>query len=98
MQSSRAHTIVSLTITQTLNENKHFSTINIVDLAGSERLSQTGASGKTLNEGNYINLSLSTLNTVIRALAEKNLNKNILSKYCFFFMFNKINLILNLYN
>ena len=43
----------------------------LVDLAGSERLYSTGASGKRLKEGTYINLSLSTLGDVIKALSER---------------------------
>ena len=73
--SSRAHTVLEVTITQTRikkGEKKgqlKVSKINLVDLAGSERLSKTGAKGKTMLEGQKINLSLTTLGRVINALA-----------------------------
>jgi len=47
------------------------SVINLIDLAGSEKSSQTGATGDRLKEGNMINLSLSTLGNVIKALVDK---------------------------
>jgi len=51
-------------------------------LAGSEKSSQTGATGDRLKEGNMINLSLSTLGNVIKALVEKqNGKKNIVVPY-----------------
>lgn len=43
----------------------------LVDLAGSERLCSTGATGQRLKEGTHINLSLSTLGDVIKALSER---------------------------
>ncbi len=42
----------------------------LVDLAGSEKVGKTGASGQTLNEAKGINLSLTTLGKVIKALTE----------------------------
>ena len=42
--------------------------LNLVDLAGSERISQTGATGKILEEAKKINQSLSYLGRVILAL------------------------------
>lgn len=44
--------------------------LNLVDLAGSERISKTGATGKTLQEAQKINLSLTSLGLVIKALTE----------------------------
>ncbi len=42
----------------------------LVDLAGSEKISKTGAEGKVLDEAKKINLSLTTLGKVIKALTE----------------------------
>lgn len=43
----------------------------LVDLGGSERVLKTRASGKRLEEGKAINLSLSALGDVISALQRK---------------------------
>lgn len=43
----------------------------MVDLGGSERLLKTGATGRTMDEGKSINLSLSALADVISALKRK---------------------------
>jgi hypothetical protein len=51
-------------------ESSLSATINLVDLAGSERADKTQAEGARLKEGAAINLSLSTLGTVINLLAE----------------------------
>lgn len=75
--SSRAHTIVAITLTQkALNEKTKknmtkTSIVNLVDLAGSERADSTGATGDRLKEGSSINQSLSTLGNVIKALADQ---------------------------
>ena len=76
--SSRAHTVLTISFTQTFLDtttgqplNRKQSDINLVDLAGSERASKTGATGDRLTEGSNINLSLSTLGRVITALAKK---------------------------
>jgi len=73
--SSRAHTIVTITLGQIKKEDgidKEFaSDIVLVDLAGSERAESTGATGARLQEGIEINVSLSALGNVISALAEK---------------------------
>jgi len=45
--------------------------LNLVDLAGSERVGKTGSSGQTLKEAKYINKSLSFLEQVVIALANK---------------------------
>ena len=73
--SSRAHTIVTISLTQLMKEDgrtKELSSdIVLVDLAGSERAESTGAKGARLQEGIEINVSLSALGNVISALAEK---------------------------
>ena len=73
--SSRAHTIVTISLTQLMKEDgrtKELSSdIVLVDLAGSERAESTGATGARLQEGIEINVSLSALGNVISALAEK---------------------------
>nr|XP_006817089.1 PREDICTED: kinesin-like protein KIF28P-like [Saccoglossus kowalevskii] len=73
--SSRAHTIVSVTLIQKAKNQAgqmmtKTSIINLVDLAGSERVEKTGATGDRLKEGSMINQSLSTLGNVIKALAD----------------------------
>ena len=85
-QSSRSHAIFRLVIESTVKkgvehvgsaEDNAFrqSYLNLVDLAGSERTKDTGASGQTLKEAGTINLSLSCLSNIIRALAEKSAAK-----------------------
>ncbi|XP_067143109.1 kinesin-like protein KIF28 [Centruroides vittatus] len=74
--SSRAHTIVGITLIQKSRkaggqETSKISCVNLVDLAGSERVSSTGAKGDRLKEGAAINQSLSCLGNCIHALAEK---------------------------
>ena len=68
--SSRAHTLVTISFDQILNHNTDKETIkssiiNLVDLAGSERADATGATGDRLKEGANINKSLSALGNVI---------------------------------
>ncbi|ELU02132.1 hypothetical protein CAPTEDRAFT_196619 [Capitella teleta] len=80
--SSRAHTIVGITLIQKSKnaageETTKSSVINLVDLAGSERSESTGATGDRLKEGAAINTSLSALGNVIAALAEKSEGKNV---------------------
>jgi hypothetical protein len=79
--SSRAHTVVAIMYTQIEKDGKGpgkdkamTSKINLVDLAGSERAESTGATGDRLKEGAAINLSLSMLGNVIKALADKSNN------------------------
>jgi hypothetical protein len=76
-ESSRSHSIFTLKVHQREaveaaggKEIKIFSKINLVDLAGSERSSKTNATGARLKEGANINKSLTTLGTVINALAK----------------------------
>lgn len=81
--SSRAHTIVAISLIQKYKneagaEMAKTSLINLVDLAGSERASATGATGDRLKEGAAINLSLTSLGNVISALADNSQGKNVL--------------------
>jgi hypothetical protein len=78
--SSRAHTVTTVTFTQTeftngQPTNKKKSNINLVDLAGSERARTSGADADRLKEGSNINKSLSFLGKVITILAEKSSGK-----------------------
>ena len=73
--SSRAHTIVQLTVTRSNpgpggEIRERVSKIDLVDLAGSERVAATGARGRRLEEGASINKSLSALGNCIRALSD----------------------------
>ena len=73
--SSRAHTVVTIRVVQTVTEEGRKkelgSDLNLIDLAGSERAESTGATGDRLKEGAAINQSLSALGNVITALAEQ---------------------------
>jgi hypothetical protein len=73
--SSRSHSILNLKVEmcETDPEGKiepryRAGKLNLVDLAGSERQKRTGAAGDRLEEGKAINLSLSALGNVIKAL------------------------------
>ena len=70
-QSSRSHSIFTLTVNVKGDGKSYFSKINLVDLAGSERVKRTGARGGRLTESVNINKSLSSLGQVINALAKK---------------------------
>lgn len=74
-QSSRSHSIVIVTISQTDTKSGTAKSgkLFLVDLAGSEKISKTGATGVTLDEAKTINKSLTTLGMVINCLSE---NKN----------------------
>ena len=73
--SSRAHTVMTISVKQIITEDGRkkeiASDMNLVDLAGSERAESTGATGDRLKEGAAINKSLSSLGNVISALAEQ---------------------------
>ncbi|XP_077978175.1 kinesin-like protein KIF28 [Glandiceps talaboti] len=79
--SSRAHTIVTITLLQKRTEGgqslSKTAVINLVDLAGSERADQTGATGDRLKEGSMINQSLTTLGNVIKALGDLGSGKKV---------------------
>jgi len=68
--SSRSHLIFLLAVNQfnkTDNSSKN-SKLYLIDLAGSEKISKTGAQGKALEEAKNINISLTNLGIVIKAL------------------------------
>ena len=70
--SSRSHQIFILEINQKLpNDTEKRGILNLVDLAGSEKINQTGVTGNKLEEAKKINLSLSCLGNVIKALTDK---------------------------
>ena len=71
--SSRSHSLFSITVESSTGEDHHVKVgkLNLVDLAGSERQSKTKASGDTLKEAAKINLSLSCLGNVISALVDE---------------------------
>jgi hypothetical protein len=76
----QAHTIVTITFAQkVMNEVGEAMTkvavVNLVDLAGSERADSTGASGDRLKEGAKINMSLSNLGNVMKALYLQSISK-----------------------
>ena len=73
--SSRSHSIFTIYVetaeTNAAGEQSiKAGKLNLVDLAGSERQSKTQATGARLKEATKINLSLSALGNVIKALVE----------------------------
>lgn len=68
--STRSHCLFIIWIDSTKpgSDVVRRSKLHLVDLAGSERVSQTGVTGKLLNEAKAINLSLHYLERVIVAL------------------------------
>ncbi|PRQ35821.1 putative minus-end-directed kinesin ATPase [Rosa chinensis] len=68
--SSRSHCLIRISITCSGAPERRRETNKVwfVDLGGSERLLKTKASGRRLEEGKAINLSLSSLGDVINAL------------------------------
>eukprot|EP00818_Percolomonas_sp_WS_P005293 CAMPEP_0117439294 /NCGR_PEP_ID=MMETSP0759-20121206/2492_1 /TAXON_ID=63605 /ORGANISM="Percolomonas cosmopolitus, Strain WS" /LENGTH=690 /DNA_ID=CAMNT_0005231007 /DNA_START=2534 /DNA_END=4606 /DNA_ORIENTATION=- len=75
-ESSRSHCIFTITIETSQKsvvdgeEHVRSGKLHMVDLAGSERADKTGATGDRLKEGCKINLSLSALGNVIKALVD----------------------------
>ncbi|KAL4203122.1 hypothetical protein AMTRI_Chr01g102390 [Amborella trichopoda] len=71
--SSRSHCLIRISINciDAPERRRVVNKIWMVDLGGSERLLKTQATGKRLEEGKAINLSLSALGDVISALQEK---------------------------
>jgi hypothetical protein len=73
-ESSRSHLIFAV-IVEVLNKQTRKVTrgkLSLIDLAGSERVGKTGASADRLREAKSINMSLSALGNVIRALSSPN--------------------------
>lgn len=71
-QSSRSHSLFSITISQT-NKRDYISKtgkLYLVDLAGSEKVSKTSAVGLRLEEAKNINKSLTMLGLVIFSLTD----------------------------
>ncbi|KAF2071689.1 hypothetical protein CYY_006989 [Polysphondylium violaceum] len=67
--SSRSHSIVMIELSQqNILTSSKSSKLFLVDLAGSERASKTGAEGQRMEEAKNINMSLSTLGSVINSL------------------------------
>lgn len=73
-ESSRSHLIFSILIdTTNMNTNvRNIGKLTFVDLAGSEKSSKTGTTKQGQEEANAINMSLSSLGSVITALATGN--------------------------
>lgn len=73
--SSRSHCIFTVAIESCSrvesSEKRTLSKLNLVDLAGSERVGKTNSTGATLTEARYINKSLSFLEQVVVALADR---------------------------
>lgn len=73
-ESSRSHSIFTIHVETSENvagaERFTASKMNLVDLAGSERSDRTQAQGERLKEGTKINLSLTALGNVIKALVD----------------------------
>eukprot|EP00391_Amoebophrya_sp_Ameob2_P012181 CAMPEP_0178995692 /NCGR_PEP_ID=MMETSP0795-20121207/7955_1 /TAXON_ID=88552 /ORGANISM="Amoebophrya sp., Strain Ameob2" /LENGTH=704 /DNA_ID=CAMNT_0020688001 /DNA_START=84 /DNA_END=2198 /DNA_ORIENTATION=+ len=73
--SSRSHTILTIYVDSRSrvesSEKITSSKFHLVDLAGSERLKKTNSEGGTLKEAGFINKSLTFLEQVVRALADK---------------------------
>ncbi|XP_023709668.1 kinesin-like protein Klp61F isoform X3 [Cryptotermes secundus] len=75
-QSSRSHTVFSITVhikENSLDGEELLKTgkLNLVDLAGSENIGRSGAVDKRAREAGNINQSLLTLGRVITALVER---------------------------
>ncbi|XP_044741151.1 kinesin-like protein Klp61F [Chrysoperla carnea] len=75
-QSSRSHTVFSITVhtKESTNEGEDLlktGKLNLVDLAGSENIGRSGAVDKRAREAGNINQSLLTLGRVITALVER---------------------------
>ncbi|KAJ6427888.1 hypothetical protein OIU84_023316 [Salix udensis] len=73
LTSSRSHCMIRVAITcfDAAERRRETNKLWLVDLGGSERVLKTKASGKRLDEGKAINLSLSALGDVISSLQRK---------------------------
>lgn len=71
--SSRSHMLFMFRLEQAnLDTAKHMvSNFYLVDLAGSETVARTGAEGLVLKQACHVNLSLTTLSSVISALSNR---------------------------
>mmetsp|Transcript_2219 Transcript_2219/g.2751 ORF Transcript_2219/g.2751 Transcript_2219/m.2751 type:complete len:487 (-) Transcript_2219:163-1623(-) len=72
-QSSRSHSVFILKV-KAIHEKSNMireGKLVLIDLAGSERIESSGVKGEQLKEAQCINLSLSSLSTVIQALSKK---------------------------
>mmetsp|Transcript_16565 Transcript_16565/g.23255 ORF Transcript_16565/g.23255 Transcript_16565/m.23255 type:complete len:736 (-) Transcript_16565:54-2261(-) len=73
--STRSHCIFTIYLESRSriesSEKVVMAKLNMVDLAGSERVGKTGSTGMTLKEAQYINKSLTFLEQVVIALANK---------------------------
>ncbi|XP_072960530.1 kinesin-like protein KIN-14B isoform X2 [Typha angustifolia] len=71
--SSRSHCLIRISLSSSgaSERRREANKLWLVDLGGSERLLKTQASGRRLQEGKAINLSLSALGDVISALQSK---------------------------
>jgi hypothetical protein len=65
--SSRSHAICTFHV----QTKQAMARINLIDLAGSERLAKSNSTGDNQKEATSINLSLTNLGIVIKALSEK---------------------------
>ena len=75
MDSSRSHTICTLSLIRTRNLQKEVVAFcRFVDLAGSERASRTNATGEQIKEAGSINKDLAELMTVLASLKEKKID------------------------
>jgi len=74
--SSRSHCIFSIYVEarSRVESSEHVLTskLNLVDLAGSERVGRSGSTGAIVAEAKFINKSLSFLEQVVVALADRN--------------------------
>nr|CAD7592102.1 unnamed protein product [Timema genevievae] len=75
-QSSRSHTVFSITVhikENSIDGEELLKTgkLNLVDLAGSENIGRSGAENKRAREAGNINQSLLTLGRVITSLVER---------------------------
>lgn len=73
-KSSRAHTILKLTIESKARIDSadgpiRVSVLNLVDLAGSENAKMTGSTGERAREAKHINQSLLTLSLILQRLS-----------------------------
>ncbi|PKI71548.1 kinesin-like protein KIN-14T [Punica granatum] len=73
LNSSRSHCLIRISITclNAPERRREKNKVWLIDLGGSERVVKTKASGRRLEEGKAINLSLSALGDVIYALQRK---------------------------